>query len=127
MASAKIRLDRRALGEAAEEVAARFLQGQGLTIVLRNYRRRSGELDIVARTRDVLVIAEVRTRSSPSHGGAAASVGVHKQRRILRASLQLLQRRRDLARLRARFDVLVVHEAGGSEPRIEWIRNAFGA
>ena len=127
MAFTRIGLNRRVLGDSAEEVAARFLRAQGFTIVLRNYRRRAGELDIIARTGDVLVIAEVRTRSKLTHGGAAASVGTRKQRRIVRASLQLLQQRRDLAELRARFDVLVVHEACGSQPRVEWIQNAFSA
>lgn len=105
----------------------RFLTQRGLGIVSRNFRRRLGELDVVARDRDVLVIVEVRTRMNQNFGGAAASVGPRKQRRIVRAAAQLLQQRRDLARLRARFDVIVVHEPLGAEPRIEWIQQAFNA
>ncbi|HEY3784492.1 MAG TPA: YraN family protein [Steroidobacteraceae bacterium] len=123
----KARLDRQAIGKAAEEAAVCFLRAHGFVIVLRNFRRRLGELDIVARAGSLLVIAEVRTRSGLSYGGAAASVGSLKQRRILRASVQLLQQRADLARLRVRFDVLVVHDACGAQPRIEWIQHAFGA
>ena len=115
------------IGFAAEEAATVFLRGQGLTIVLRNFRRRLGELDIIARIEDVLVIAEVRTRSGRRHGGAAASVGARKQRRLVRAAAQLLQRRKDLAQLRVRFDELVVHDACGPQPRIEWIQHAFTA
>ena len=87
---------------------------------MRNYRRRGGELDVVAREGDVLVIGEVRTRSSESFGGAAASVDGWKQHKIVRAATQLLQQHKDLAQLRVRFDVLVVvHDAGqrGSTPR----------
>jgi putative endonuclease len=102
-----------------------FLRAQGLEILECNFLRRLGELDIVARDGDVLIIAEVRTRSSDRFGGAAASVDPRKQMRLIRAAHQLLQQRRELARLRVRFDVLTVAEVGGDAPRVEWIRHAF--
>jgi putative endonuclease len=116
---------RQEIGQRAEQLAAEFLAAQGLTILERNYRRRLGELDIVARSNDVLVIAEVRTRAAATFGGAAASVDGAKQRRISRAAAQLLQQRRDLAQLPVRFDVLVVSGLERSSPQIEWIRHAF--
>ncbi len=112
---------------AAEEIAAQFLAAAGLSVVLRNYRRRLGELDLVARHGDVLVVAEVRTRASAAYGGAAASVDASKRRRIVRATQQLLQQRRELARLRVRFDVIVVNEPTSACPRVEWIKQAFEA
>jgi putative endonuclease len=118
---------RQQLGRRAEQLAAEFLAAQGLEILERNYRRRLGELDIIARAGGVLVIAEVRTRSDEAFGGAAASVNRGKQRRIVRAAAQLLQERPDLARLPVRFDVLVVSALELSSPRIEWIRHAFEA
>jgi putative endonuclease len=120
-------MDRAVLGRSAEDIAAEFLAGQGLRVILRNYRRRSGEIDLVARDGDVLVIAEVRTRSTDEFGGAAASVDGWKQRKIVRASMQLLQERKDLARLRVRFDVLVVRRADGPHPSVEWLKHAFEA
>ena len=75
-------MDRRQTGSLAENSAAAFLESQGFTIVARNFLRRVGELDIVARAGDLLVIAEVRTRASERFGGAAASVGRGKQRRV---------------------------------------------
>jgi len=114
-------------GQRAEELAAQFLRAAGCEILLRNYRRRLGELDIIARVGDVLVVAEVRTRASDVWGGAAASVTRAKQRRIVRAASQLLQQRADLARLPVRFDVVVVSDPYGAAPRIEWIRHAFEA
>jgi putative endonuclease len=84
-----------------------------------------GELDIVARDRDVLVIAEVRTRSSDRYGGAAASVDSRKQQRLIRTASQLLQQRKDLSQLRVRFDVVVVSEMEAGCGRVEWIRHAF--
>jgi putative endonuclease len=113
-------------GLCAENAAAEYLQAQGANILLRNYRCRCGELDIVARLgRDELAIVEVRTRSSDSYGGAAASVGAAKRRRLIRAASLLLQQRKDLSRLRARFDVIVVSDPCSDCPRIVWIKHAF--
>lgn len=117
-------LSRAALGRAAEERAARQLHRAGFTIVARNYRCRSGELDIVARRADLLVIAEVRLRSSSRFGGPAASVTTAKRRRIVRAARHLLARQPWLARLAVRFDVLATDGARGP---IEWIAGAFDA
>ena len=114
-------------GRRAEELAAEYLRAAGCEILQRNYRRRLGELDIVARASGVLVIAEVRTRASNDWGGAAASVDRRKQQRITRAASQLLQQRADLAALPVRFDVLVVTDPYGPAPSIEWIRHAFEA
>jgi putative endonuclease len=118
---------RQQLGRRAEELAAEFLRAAGCEILQCNYSRRLGELDIVALGEDVLVVAEVRTRSSNACGGAAASVTRAKQRRITRAASQLLQQRRDLARLPVRFDVLIVSDPYGPSPAIEWLKHAFEA
>jgi len=120
-------MDRRKIGQDAEDIAASFLATQGVKVLIRNYRRRLGELDIVARQGDVLLIVEVRTRVNELYGGAAASIDFYKQRRIVRASQQLLQQRRDLARLCARFDVIVVSGLNAAEPQVEWIQHAFTA
>ena len=114
-------------GRRAEELAAEFLRAAGCEILHCNYRRRLGELDIVALSGGVLVIAEVRTRTSSAYGGAAASVDRRKQQRITRAASQLLQQRADLAALPVRFDVLIVSDPFGPAPSIEWIRHAFEA
>ncbi len=124
---AQAQIDRRQIGAAAEDVAAAFLQAQGVSLLFRNYRRRLGELDLVARHGDLLLIVEVRTRSSNAYGGAAASVDGLKRRRIVRAAQQLLQQHRELSKLRARFDVIVVSDLSAATPKVEWIRGAFDA
>ena len=113
------------LGRAAEEAAARFLGANGAQVLLRNYRCRCGELDIIARCGEELALVEVRTRSSNVFGGALASVDAGKRRRLSRAAARLLQQRPDLARLRVRFDVMAVEDPLGAAPRIEWIKHAF--
>jgi putative endonuclease len=114
-------------GRRAEELAADFLRAAGCEILERNYRLRLGELDIIARRAGVLVVAEVRTRASLAFGGAAASVTPAKQRRMVRVTAALLQRRAELARLPVRFDVLVVTDPEGPAPAVEWIQHAFEA
>jgi putative endonuclease len=113
------------IGQRAEDIAVDFLRAQRLVILERNFRRRLGELDIVARDGDVLVIVEVRSRASDRFGGAAASVDGRKQQRLVRAAAQLLQQRRDFSHLRVRFDVISVSDTGGITPRVEWFQHAF--
>lgn len=118
---------RQRIGQRAENAAAAYLEAQGARILLRNYRCRCGELDIVAQLGgSELAIVEVRTRSSSAYGGAAASVDSGKRQRLVRAASLLLQQRSDLARLRVRFDVIVVSDPFG-EVHIDWIKHAFWA
>ncbi|HEX7889356.1 MAG TPA: YraN family protein [Ramlibacter sp.] len=111
-------------GDAAEDRALAHLQGQGLRLLARNYRtpgRGGGEIDLVMRDRDgTLVFVEVRKRGSRSFGGAAASVGATKQRRIVFAARHFLLRLREPPP--CRFDVISM-EGGG----IQWMRAAFDA
>ena len=116
---------RQRIGQRAEDIAADFLRAQGLEILERNYRRRLGELDIVARTGDVLIIAEVRTRATDRYGGAAASVDGRKQQRLVRAAAQLLQQRKDFSHLRVRFDVLAVSGIGADSPKVQWLQHVL--
>lgn len=120
------RPDRQALGRSAEDLAAAHLQAAGAQIMLRNFRRRTGELDLVAKHEGTLLIVEVRLRSREDYGGAAASVDAAKRRRIVRTAQQLLQSRREFAHWPVRFDVLVVTPTAAPW-RVEWIRHAFEA
>jgi putative endonuclease len=115
-------MDRRQTGTLAENSAAAFLESQGFHIVSRNYLRRVGELDVVARDGELLVVAEVRTRASERFGGAAASVSRSKQQRIAATAALFLQRHPELRHCRVRFDVIIVRDG-----RIEWLKHAFDA
>lgn len=59
---------RKALGRYGEDVAARRLRQSGMAVLERNWRCSEGELDIVARDRDALVICEVKTRRTGRGG-----------------------------------------------------------
>ena len=107
-------------GDRGEERAAQFLQRNGLRIIERNYRTRLGEIDLIARDGDVLVFVEVRLRADDRFGGAAASIGPAKQRRLAAAASAYLSR---LGRApRCRFDVVTLERG---EPA--WLRGAFDA
>lgn len=111
-------------GDAAEDRALRHLLAQGLRLVVRNYRtpgRGGGEIDLVMREHDgTLVFVEVRQRGNARFGGAAASIGMGKQRRIVFAARHFLLRLGQVPP--CRFDVISI-EGGG----IQWMRAAFDA
>lgn len=106
-------------GARAEEQAARHLAAHGLKVLERNYRCRSGEIDLICRDGDTLVFVEVRLRSHRGFGGAAASITPAKQRRITLAAQHYLAGKPLPA---CRFDAVLLD--GES---IDWIRNAFDA
>lgn len=121
----------RARGLAAETLALRHLQSHGLRLVRRNVRspgRGGGEVDLIMAEPDgTLVFVEVRQRSRADHGGAAASVGWVKQRRVVFAARHFLARLGSVPP--CRFDVVVIDGEldGAQPPRIEWLRAAFDA
>jgi putative endonuclease len=110
-------------GAAAEALALRHLQAQGLRLLQRNWRTRGGELDLVMEDGEDLVIAEVRARSRADFGGAAASIDSRKRGRIVNAARAFLAAHPRYHSRPVRFDIVAI-EPGG---RIDWIRNAFDA
>ncbi len=114
----------RILGDRGERAAARFLRRQGLRVLLRGYRTRSGEIDLIARDGDILVFVEVKARRQ---GVPAEAVTLEKQRRITLAALHFLRKHR-LLEQRSRFDVVaIVWPDDRRKPQIDHIRNAFEA
>lgn len=75
---------RQALGAYGERAAAAYLTERGLEILDRNWRRREGELDIVARDGDCLVVCEVKTRRTLAYGSPLEAVTWRKAARLRR-------------------------------------------
>ena len=119
--------ERRAEGARYEAAAEAHLAAHGLVPLLRNFNCRLGELDLVMRDQDVLVVVEVRARAPSRFGTALESIGPAKRRRIVRATQVLLAARPELARHPLRFDVVAFEVAAGAERRVEWLRAAFDA
>lgn len=112
----------RVLGDAGERAAARHLRRQGLRVITRGYRTARGEIDLIARDRDILVFVEVKTRR---FGQPAEAVTSEKQRRLTLAALHFLKRFH-LLEYRCRFDIVaVVWPDGRRTPTIDHLPNAF--
>ncbi|WP_233597891.1 YraN family protein [Comamonas sp. BIGb0124] len=113
-------------GAAAERLACDYLRAQGLRLLQANYRtpgRGGGEIDLVMADRDgTLVFVEVRKRRQDAQGGAGASIGALKQRRIVLAARHYLMRTG--SRAPCRFDAVLLD---GEPIRITWLRGAFEA
>lgn len=116
--------ERKALGLMAEELALAHLLAHGLQLVTRNYRCKLGEIDLVMLDGKILVLVEVRYRTSKDYGGAAASVDWQKQRKLVKTAQHLLMKRADLRRYPARFDVIAL-TTGADGTTIQWIKSAF--
>jgi putative endonuclease len=111
-------------GEVWEQLACRHLQQAGLDLIARNFQTRFGEIDLVMREHDLLVFVEVRYRASRRFGSGADSITASKCQRLVTVAEQFRQRRRDLAALPCRFDVVAI--TGSTEtPKLDWLRGAF--
>ena len=108
------------LGGEAEQLAAAFLQQQGMKLVTRNYQCRFGEIDLIMRDGKTLVFVEVRLRRNPNFGGAAMSITASKRQKLIRSAEHYLQQQGEAP---CRFDAILMHST--SPEGIEWIKNAF--
>ena len=113
------------LGKTGEDLACAELECRGYAILARRYRRRGGEIDIVARDGQTVVFVEVKARDGRAFGEAAEAVTAFKRRRITRLALDYMTRYR-LANRPCRFDVVSIHFDSG-RPVIEVFNNAFDA
>jgi len=119
------RMDSGEIGRMGEHIAARWLNTHGRRVLYRNYRGvNRGEVDIVARHRDVLTFIEVKTRTSTAFGRPADAVGPDKQRLIQRGAQDWL-RLLGHPRIKFRFDIAEVILIEGELPRVHVIENAF--
>lgn len=109
------------LGRRGEELAAGYLESQGMRIVDRNWRCSEGEIDIVALDGDSLVIAEVKTRKSLAYGHPFEAVGVAKLARLHKLASAWC-RDHELRMPFRRVDVVAVLDDGTGQPRVEHLK-----
>ncbi|HOG11784.1 MAG: YraN family protein [Smithellaceae bacterium] len=117
--------DRRKIitGRAGEAMAADFLKRRGYRILEMNYRCSIGEIDMVAREKDVLVFVEVKTRKSGAMGYPEQAVGLVKQKKMSQLALWYL-RDKNIGDAAVRFDVVaILLLPSGNDIRL--IRGAF--
>ncbi len=109
-------------GLAAEKLAADYLVQHGMKMLEQNYHCRFGEIDLIMLDHKTKVFVEVRLRTNPAFGGAATSITLAKQQKIIATAQHYLQQHADCP---CRFDVIVMSQADAKH--IVWIRNAFDA
>ena len=111
-------------GRIGEDMAHRYLQAQGCTVVARNYRTLSGsgEIDLVVWDGAQLAFVEVKTRATDEFGPPEDAVDGEKRRRLHLAARDYA-RKADIEWRVTRFDILSIVLA--KPPRIEWLRDAF--
>jgi putative endonuclease len=115
---------RAALGAYGERVAVRLLTDAGLQVLDRNWRCRSGELDIVARDGSALVFCEVKTRTGSGFGHPVEAVTAVKRQR-LRSLARAWLDAHDHHAPDLRFDVVGVLVPAVGPARVTHLRNAF--
>ncbi|MCH9738462.1 MAG: YraN family protein [Actinomycetia bacterium] len=110
-----------ALGKYGEELATRYLTKNGMVILERNWRCDIGELDVIARDKDDLVICEVKTRRSTVFGEPIEAVTPRKVRRMRGLALRWLETK-SVSPRGIRFDVVGVLAPVVGPPTITHIR-----
>lgn len=125
--------NKRSIGSLYEGLAALYLEKQGMEILVRNYRNRMGEIDLIGREEEeevlgihkvrtsYLVFIEVKFRSGEISGDPTESVDSRKMRQISKTALYFLKEKGYSEDTPIRFDVIGIDREG----KIRHIRNAF--
>ena len=117
-------MSKKNLGKFGEDCAAKFLEDNGYTIIARNFRIRSAEIDIIAQLGNVIIFVEVKARSNIRHGLPSEAVNFRKQKKIIEAAGVFL-RDENFSDCACRFDVVEVYLSGEHVRKINHIENAF--
>lgn len=118
--------ERQVRGRRAESMAAQYLQDHGYRILARNWRCRTGELDLIVTKEEQIVIVEVRSRSgyALAYGFPSESITPRKIQKVRdTAAVYLLQTGKQTATVR--FDVITVLFQEDGEPQLEHLEAAF--
>jgi putative endonuclease len=104
----------RDLGDRGEQAVALWYEGEGFSVLARNWRTKSGEIDVIVRKGDLVVVCEVKTRTSSRFGTPFEAVTPQKARRLRRLAGQWLSEARRSGQIAGgtgvdvRFDVASV-------------------
>jgi putative endonuclease len=114
---------RKITGQYGEDRAADYLESHGFVILTRNWRTKTGEIDIIACIKDTLVFVEVKTLPHGTSEILAHVLDIRKQKRIIETSKRFLSINRQYSNNYIRYDVIVVDMPG--MPTVYHIENAF--
>lgn len=113
------------IGDKGEEYAVKYLKKQGYKIVVRNYRKRYGEIDIIAENKEYIVFVEVKTRHENSMTQPVDAVDKRKRMRLIKTASAFLSENE--TEKFCRFDVCEVYVKSENLKliSINYIENAF--
>jgi putative endonuclease len=110
-------------GREMENLACAYLKKAGLELLLRNYRCKMGEIDLVMQDNQYLVFIEVRYRSQTNYGSSLESINYTKQVKLIKtAEYYLLTSKKPPCK--ARFDVVAIDKINNI-PNIQWLKNVI--
>jgi len=112
------------IGSEAERFARTFLEHQGLTFVLQNYRCRTGEIDLIMQDGDELVFVEVKYRSKSQHGSAIEFFHKSKKRKFESAVMHYMQENGyNPSIIPHRIDLVAIEGNGKQQQDINWLKS----
>jgi putative endonuclease len=112
------------IGSEAERFARTFLEQQGLTFVMKNYRCRTGEIDLIMQDNDELVFVEVKFRSKSQHGSAIEFFHASKKRKFESAVMHYMQEKGfNPSIIPHRIDLIGIEGNGQQAQNINWLKS----
>jgi putative endonuclease len=111
-------------GERGEALAARYLEDQGLVVLSRNWRCPEGELDLVLTDGDILIVCEVKTRTSDKYGTPAEAV-LDTQAGRIRRGARRWRVHHHVAHVETRYDIVSIEWSPGETPRITHLKGVL--
>lgn len=112
------------IGKVGEQIAEQYLIAKGYQILERNYRSQQGEIDLIAKDKDMLVFVEVKNYSFRSLGSPVGAVRKAKKDSIIHAAQTYLFKK-EIKNTYSRFDVLTIYRKYDGSQKIEHYINAF--
>jgi putative endonuclease len=111
-------------GMQMEHLALTYLKRQGLRLLVRNYRCKMGEIDIIMLHNHDLVFVEVRYRNQAYYGSSSESVHQYKQAKLIKTAQYYLLTHKLYANLTSRFDIIAIDKIAHNY-KIEWLQNVI--
>lgn len=111
------------VGNYGEELATKFLIKNKYKIIEKNYSCKFGEIDIIAKDKNILVFVEVKSRTNEKYGTPATAVNYYKKRNIINTAKYYLMKNK-LQNEFCRFDVIEILMEN-DDNNIRLIKNAF--
>ena len=116
--------NKRKTGDYGEELACKFLKELGYEIVERNYHFGHGEIDIIARDKEILVFVEVKYRKTLEYGPPETAISISKQKQIRKTAEAYLSEKK-IQDQTCRIDFIAILHLKDTKPRVNHIPNAF--